>query len=124
MPPWLYKLLGMDPGQDALRADRVFFVQPWPAILALLAAVAVLAWVVFFYLRDGTRPSWFWKAPMVFLRLLAVGVVMVMLWQPMLRGHRTESTPSVVALVVDESKSMAIRDRWQNARRKADLVRA
>ena len=124
MTNWIYKLLGIDPGQDVLRADRIFFVQPWPTVLAVLLGLALLAWVVFFYLRDGTRPSWLWKGLMTAFRVAAVAVLALMLWQPMLRSQRIQSTPSVVAVLVDESKSMAIRDRWQDAKRKADLVRA
>jgi len=121
---WLYKLLGIDPGQDVLRADRLFFVQPWPLVVAAAAGVALLVWVAFFYLRDGTRPHWTWKGLMTLLRLGAFATLMVMLWQPMLRSYRTETTPPVVALVIDESGSMAIRDRWRDTKRKADLVRA
>jgi hypothetical protein len=124
MTNWLYKLLGVNPGQDVLRADRLFFVQPWPVAVAAAVAVALLVWVFFFYLKDGKRPSWFWKAPMTLLRLLAIAVLMVMLWQPMLRSHRVESTPSIFAVLIDESRSMEIRDRWQNGKRKADLVKA
>jgi hypothetical protein len=121
---WLYKLLGIDPGQDVLRGDRVFFVQPWPIMLAAAAGTALLLWVVLFYVRDGRRPSWLWKAPMATLRLGAMAVLAFMLWQPMLRSHRTENTPSVIALVIDESRSMGLKDRWQDGKRRADLVRA
>src|SRR3712207_4191069 len=123
MTNWLYRLVGIDPGQDVLRADRIFFVQPWPVWVAVAAAVALLAWVVFFYLRDGSRPSLPWKAVLTLLRVGAVTVLAVLLWQPMLRSQRAESTQSVVAVLVDESNSMAIRDRWQDSRRKADLIR-
>jgi hypothetical protein len=121
---WLYRLLGIDPGQETLRADRVFFVQPWPVWAAVLAAAALAAWVFFFYHRDGRRPSWGWKGLMALLRLGAMALLLFMIWQPMLRSHRVEVTPSVVALLIDESKSMGIRDRWRNEARKADLVRA
>ncbi|HEU4754464.1 MAG TPA: hypothetical protein VFU47_15250, partial [Armatimonadota bacterium] len=124
MTNWIYKLLGIDPGQDTLRADRVFFVQPWPVWVALAAGVGILLWVLFFYLRDGTRPNWWWKTPMTLLRLAAVGVLVFVLWQPMLRSHRVQTTRDVVAVVLDESRSMSIRDRWQDGKRKADLIRA
>src|SRR5258705_7225553 len=39
MPPWVYRLLGIDPGQDVLRLDRVFFVQPWPVLVTVTAGV-------------------------------------------------------------------------------------
>src|SRR5687768_5943398 len=108
MQNWLYKLLGIDPGQDTLQADRVFFVQPWPVWVALAAALGLLAWVIFFYVRDGSRPSLPWKGIMSGLRIAAVAILAVLLWQPMLRSQRSETTRSIVAVVLDESQSMAI----------------
>ena len=124
MTNWLYKLLGIDPGQDVLRADRLFFVQPWPVWVAIALTVALLVWVAVFYHRDGTRPSWAWKGLMVALRLGAIAILGVMLWQPMLRSQRTETTQPILAVVLDESRSMALKDRWQEPKRKADLARA
>lgn len=124
MTHWIYRFLGIDPGQDVLRLDRVFFVQPWPAAAAVLFGLAAVAWVLVFYLRDGTRPSWLLKGPMAALRLAAVALLVTILWQPMLRSYRTEVTPSIVALLIDESRSMGLRDRWQDARRRAEWVRA
>ena len=124
MSNWLYKLLGINPGQDQFRLDRLFFVQPWPVWVAVLAGVAVLGWAVFFYLRDGKRPSWALKSVMVAMRVVAMAILAVILWQPMLRSHRIQTTPSVVAVVLDESKSMGVKDHWQDPKLKADLVRA
>lgn len=120
----IYRLLGIEPGQDVLRWDRLFFVQPWPVMLGAALAVGALVWVVWFYMKDGTRPSWFWKAPMTVLRLACFVILAVLIAQPMLRSQRVETTPSLVAVVIDETKSMAIKDRWQNAARKADLIKA
>ncbi len=124
MTNWLYRLLGIDPGQDVFRADRLFFVQPWPVWVAVGVTLALLVWVAVFYHRDGTRPSWAWKGLMLALRLAAIAVLALMLWQPMLRSQRTETTQSILAVVIDESRSMALKDRWQNQKRKAELVRA
>src|SRR4051812_28466948 len=118
MSNWLYKLLGINPGQDQLRLDRLFFVQPWPVWVILFASIAVLGWAIFFYFRDGKKPSWALKSLMVAMRVLAMAILAVILWQPMLRSHRIQTTPSVVAVVLDESKSMGVKDRWQDAKLK------
>ncbi|MBM3460289.1 MAG: VWA domain-containing protein, partial [Armatimonadetes bacterium] len=124
MTEWLYRMLGVKPGQDTLQWDRVFLVQPWPLVWLVGGAAAVLLWVSFFYYRDGTRPAWLWKAGMVVFRLAAMAVLVAMICQPMLRSQRTESTPSIVAVVLDESGSMALKDRWRRADRRRDLVQA
>ena len=124
MNSWLFKLLGIDPGQDTLRLDRVFFVQPTPFVFTVAVSLLLLVWVVLFYARDGSRPSWFWKSLMVALRIMAIAILMLLIWQPMLRSHRVERTSSIVALLVDESRSMALTDRWQDVKRKADLIKA
>lgn len=124
MNAWLSRLLGLDPRQDALRPDQVFFVHPWPLAAAVAAVVALALWVAFFYARDGTRPAWPWKALLAALRVGAVAVLLLLLWQPVLRGHRSQTTPSVVAVLLDESRSMALEDRWEDRRRAADLQRA
>ena len=124
MNNWFYKLLGIDPGQDTLRLDRLFLVQPIPLAITITAGLILLAWVLLFYARDGSRPSWFWKGLMVTLRLGAIAVLSLLIMQPMLRSHRVERTPSIVAVLVDESRSMALTDRWQDTKRKADLIQA
>jgi len=124
MNSWLFRLLGIDPGQDTLRLDRVFFVQPTPLTFTVAVSLLLFVWVVLFYARDGSRPSWFWKGLMVALRLMAIAILMLLIWQPMLRSHRVERTSSIVALLVDESRSMALTDRWQDQKRKADLIKA
>ncbi|MCC2667609.1 MAG: putative rane protein, partial [Armatimonadetes bacterium] len=116
--------LGIDPGQDTLRLDRLFFVQPTPLAITVAAGLGLVAWVLLFYARDGSRPSWFWKALMVTLRLAAITILVLLIWQPMLRSQRVERTPSIVALLIDESRSMALTDRWQDSKRKADLIQA
>ncbi|MFN3648831.1 MAG: hypothetical protein ACK47B_04545 [Armatimonadota bacterium] len=124
MSDWIYRLLGIEPGQDMLRWDRLFFVQPWPVWVAVAAGLGLLAWVVVFYARDGRRPSWLWKGPLSVMRIAAMVILALLIWQPMLRSHRTQVNRSVVAVLVDESSSMGLKDRWQDAKRKADLIQA
>jgi len=124
MQSFFYRLLGIEPGRDTLEADRVFFVQPWPVAAGVVVGLGLLGWVIWFYLRDGSRPRLPWKALMMGLRLAAMAILALLIAQPMLRSQRTETTRSVVAVLLDESESMAIRDRWQNTQRRTDLVRA
>ena len=121
---WLHRVFGLEPGQDRLQWDRVFLVLPWPRMGLIAGAGLILVWLLFFYYRDGTRPSWIWKGLMVLLRVGAMAVLALMVCQPMLRSQRTESNPSVVAVVLDESSSMRLKDRWRRVDRRRDLVQA
>lgn len=89
-----------------------------------MALFAAAAWIAFCYRRDGTRPRIGVKALMGFLRLAAMVLLGVLIAQPMLRTERVETTRSVVALLIDESKSMGLQDRWGQDPRARDLVQA
>jgi len=117
----LQRLLGP---AGSLRLDQLFFLKPWTMRLTVGVLGAFAAWFLWCYFRDGKRPSWFWKLPLVLVRLCALAILVLLVWQPMARSTHTEVVPSIVAVVVDQSRSMSIRDRWQDARRRQDLVRA
>lgn len=120
----LQRLLGLSAATGPLRLDRIFLVQPWPVLASIAVIVALAMLVIAYYHRDGTRPSWVWKGVMAGLRLAAMGILLFMIWQPMLRGERIDVTPSVVAVLIDESGSMAIKDRWQDRKLREELIRA
>ncbi len=82
------------------------FAALWPQYVIIALLVAAAAWFAFLYWRDGTRPSWWVKAPLVALRLLAIISLVVMLAQPVLRlSHSDRIRPNVI-LLVDNSDSM------------------
>ena len=89
---------------------EIAFTGTWPALLVLSggAAAAALAWA--FYRRKRPVLPTRTFAMLAALRLLAIGVVTVFLLQPVLRVARTEARQAVVAVVVDASESMGIRD--------------
>jgi len=93
-----------------MRHWEIAFTGNWPAALVLAggAAAAALAWAFYSRKRAVLPPRVF--AALTTLRLLALGVVTVFLLQPVLRLVRTEARQAVVAVAVDASESMGIRD--------------
>lgn len=110
----LYQLLGVDLTGNRPVPQGLFFARPWPFWLALLLGAGALAWVIFFYRRDGTRAAAARYLPAT-CRIAALVLVALLLWQPALWARRRDVTRSVAAILVDRSASMALRDQWKNA---------
>src|SRR5436853_1760386 len=75
-------------------------------------------------MRDDSRPSPLAKAVMSVLRLAALVLLLLLCFQPRLLSQRTDTTQSIIAVLVDVSHSMTIHDNWVDPRRKADLIKA
>ena len=58
------------------------------------------------------------------LRIAALVLLLLLTFQPRLLSQRIDTTQSIVAVLIDVSKSMEIRDTWIDLQRKADLIRA
>jgi hypothetical protein len=93
-----------------LGLDGVFFATPWPAYVAITLLVVAALWFGFNYWRDGTRPSWWVKGPLVLLRIIALLSLVAMLAQPTRRlSHVNRIKPNIV-VVMDNSDSMTVKD--------------
>jgi hypothetical protein len=93
-----------------LGLDGVFFATPWPAYAAITLLVAAALWFGFNYWRDGSRPTWWLKGPLVMLRMVALLSLLAMLAQPTRRlTHINKIKPNVV-VIVDNSDSMTVKD--------------
>ena len=94
--------LGLDfnphwPGPDALTPY-------WNVLLAL----AALAWVVYVYRREGrSRPV---RVALGVLRAALLAFVLFLLNNPVLTLGQSRTEPSVVAVMVDDSVSMRVKD--------------
>ncbi|HZO90260.1 MAG TPA: hypothetical protein VFB38_18185 [Chthonomonadaceae bacterium] len=106
-----YRLLGLTPeSARQIERMRLAFATGWPLALAVGLIALAAVWFAYHYWKDGTRPSWWFKGPMVVLRLLAVAVLMVMLAQPTLRLQQVSRVRPAVVLLVDNSQSMGFTD--------------
>jgi hypothetical protein len=108
---WFQWLLGLSPAAARrIEVTHLSFAARWPQAVVLLLLLVSALWFSFHYYRDGSRPTWWIKGPLVLLRLLAVAALMIMLAQPVLRmSHADNIRPSVVVMV-DTSDSMTRSD--------------
>lgn len=115
LPNWLQRWLGVDaPGRGegtVWTLEHHWGWAPWLSVLFVLFAVG---WVAYFYWREGPAARRGYKALLTGLRLAAIALVCLMLAELMLSLHRT-GLPHVV-VIVDDSASMGIADRLDDAR--------
>jgi uncharacterized membrane protein len=102
---------------------QIVFLASWPLWLlgiGVLLAAGALAWSIWRSRSDGMslgRRATIWG-----LQAALVAVLLVMLWQPALSVSTLKPQQNVVAVVVDDSRSMAIAD--DGTSRKDRAVRA
>ena len=113
LPNWLEKWLGVEgagPGEGTLWSlDNTWSWAPW---VTLLWAMLAVGWVVFFYAREGTAAGRLAKALLVAIRLVLIAIVIFMIAEFSLSLRRT-GLPTI-AIVVDDSASMGIEDRYDD----------
>jgi uncharacterized membrane protein len=93
------------------------FSPPWPALVTVAAALVAAALCVWAYRRAGapgtpTRA----RATLLTIRLLAISLLLGCLLRPVLIVRAVEPQRNVLAVLVDDSRSMAIADLGQAAR--------
>jgi len=103
---WLLGLEQIHLGGDAPLSIRL--ESPPAAWLQLVGVVLAAMVVVFLYRREAVSA---WRRRLLIaLRMGAIGVILLMLARPILVLQRNTVDPSVVAVLVDRSASMAVRD--------------
>ncbi len=98
------------PGEGTVwNLDSSWSWAPW---VTLLFVLFVIGWVVFFYARESTTAGRVLRALLVTLRLGLIAIVLLMIAEITLSLKRT-GLPTV-AVVVDDSASMGITDRYDD----------
>ena len=104
---WVQRLLGI-PQDASQKVDqtRLVFAARAPLYVTIAILCVAALWFGWNYWKDGSRPSWGFKTLLLALRLIALGALLAMLAQPVLRiNHSNVVKPSVVILA-DNSDSM------------------
>ena len=101
LPEWLLRLLSQTGAAQHIERGHITLASPLPALTIGGLMISALIWFTFFYYRDGTRPSWWVKGPLVILRLLAILALVAMLSQPTLRLEQVDRVRPSIAIIVD-----------------------
>src|ERR1035437_9712794 len=105
----MFELLFKYPGV-IFRKGQLVLLAPWPAWLlaaAVIAAAALLYWHVRRHrgALSGFRPAVVWL-----LETAMVALLLLLLWRPAMSVATLRPQQNVVAVVVDDSRSMALRE--------------
>src|SRR5580692_5122930 len=84
----------------------------WPAwilLLLIVAAAAVLAWLIRSRMAEAAPVMRGWRAWVLWgLQTLLAAMVLVLLWQPAITVAELKPQQNIIAVLVDDSRSMAI----------------
>src|SRR5258708_39906099 len=84
----------------------------WALLLAALAAAGAIAWLVWRAKRPARQAAALWALETALLITL-----LVMIWQPALSVSMLKSRQNVVSIVIDDSRSMAVKDAGSESRK-------
>lgn len=118
MTSFLERILSLKEGSLA-GADRIaphFAAQygSWVILGLFVALLALTILTVVSYLREGDNPR---RAKLILagIRMLVIIIIFALLWQPILTVSRKQTLYSTVVVLVDDSASMSLADRYANA---------
>jgi hypothetical protein len=115
----LEQLLGLSEGREITYVEG-YLRSGWPTTALLLALLAVVVFVVLMYRRAGTMGR-FGRAALGSMRVVVLGLLILMLFEPMLGAEMNVTLRRMVLMLVDRSASMQIRDAREET---ADLREA
>ena len=95
----------------------------WVLVLLILAAAAALAWLIRSRLPKPRPIMRSWRAWVVWgLQSLLAALVLVLLWQPAITVAELKPQQNIIAVLVDDSRSMGIAE--DGSTRQAQAVKA
>jgi uncharacterized membrane protein len=93
---------------------RLVLLGSWPGwvlLLLIVTSVAGLGWLIRSRLPEAAPRMQTWRAGVVWLlQSLLVTLVLVLLWRPAISVAELKSQQNMIAVLVDDSRSMAIAD--------------
>lgn len=116
----LIRALGLD-GSSTIEGWTFRFRSEWPVLLLGLGVALALVAALYLYRRE-TALGRAGRVTMAVLRSVAVGLVLFMLFQPMLNVRIRQLLRPTVLLLVDDSESMQIRDTRKDPGALADAA--
>ncbi|HJT86228.1 MAG TPA: vWA domain-containing protein [Bryobacteraceae bacterium] len=96
---------------------------PWLLVLLIVAAAAGLAWLVRSRRAEAAPNLRGWRSWVIWgLQSLLAAVLLVLLWQPAITVAELKTQQNIIAVLVDDSRSMSITEN--GATREAQAVQA
>ena len=97
----------------------------WVLVLFVLAAGAGLAWLIRAKLPQAASTVKNWRAWVIWLLQFAlVAVILFLLWQPAILVAELRPQQNIIAVLVDDSRSMAITDGGEARPRRTQAIQA
>ncbi len=95
----------------------------WVLVLLILMAAAALAWLIRSRLAEAAPVMRSWRAWVVWgMQTLLAAIVLVLLWQPAITVAQLRPQQNIIAVLVDDSRSMGITENGST--RQAQAVNA
>jgi uncharacterized membrane protein len=95
----------------------------WMLVLLIVAAAAGLAWLIRSRMAQAAPVMRSWRAWLIWgLQTLLAAVILVLLWQPAITVAELKPQQNIIAVLVDDSRSMAISE--DGSTRQAQAVSA
>src|ERR1035438_8373975 len=95
----------------------------WALALLILAAAAGLAWLIRSRLAQAAPVIRSWRAWVIWgLQTLLAALLLALLWQPAMTVAELKPQQNIIAVLVDDSRSMAINE--DGSTRQAQAVKA
>jgi uncharacterized membrane protein len=92
----------------------------WMLVLAILAAAVGLAWLIRSRLSQAAPVMRGWRAWVIWsLQTLLAALLLVLLWQPAITVAELKPQQNIIAVLVDDSRSMAISEDGSTRQAKA-----
>ena len=117
LPTWMERWFGLSHGPGMGIAWRLDYHWPWPSWATLLGVAVLVVAIVGIYLRESRQASRGYRLALAALRLLALGLVLLMIAQVELFLQRT-GLPLVV-VIIDDTRSMNTADNYDEDVRKS-----
>jgi uncharacterized membrane protein len=112
--------------RSAYSLGKIALLGAWPKwilILLIVAAGAGLAWLIRSRMSEATPLMRGWRAGVIwFLQTLLAAIVLVLLWQPAITVAELKPQQNIIAVLVDDSRSMGITE--DGSTRQAQAVKA
>ncbi len=117
LPSWIERMLGIEPGPGEGTVWGIETNWMWPPWVTLLFAVFAVVFIVAIYLREARTASQAYRLFLAGIRLVLVAMVVMMIAQVSLSLQKT-GLP-YAGVVIDDSLSMTIDDRYETDTHKA-----